>query len=294
MYLMPKSFKNVLCEKTPKNLDDYFFKILKKLRFDSLIECGANEASASMIANKIGLDALAIEANPETFQQVTPPENKKFKKLNFGLGSKAGLLRFYIPKKNRTAGNATFKPRKGKEYVSSNVNVKKLDEILEQTKYVDSSFALWIDVEGMQYEVLIGASTTLRNKNCKLIKIEVEDLALFQKQKWVSKDVIRYLERLDFELIYRDFEYDEHSQYNLLFIRRDILDYHDSKFLDQGIFNKKPIGIKDCLSNLLKTIPERSKSLAKALVLMLFGKKFGHRITAFAGSKSSKEYNKRL
>ena len=77
-----------------------------------------------MIANKIGLDALAIEANPETFQQVTPPENKKFKKLNFGLGSKAGLLRFYIPKKNRTAGNATFKPRKGKEYVSSNVNVK--------------------------------------------------------------------------------------------------------------------------------------------------------------------------
>ena len=287
MYLMPYSFKFILGRETSKNLDEYFFKTLETLGLNSLIECGANEASASMMANKIGIEALAIEANPHTYKKITPPSNYKFTKLNFGLGDKTGLLKFYMPTKNHTAGSATFKPKKGVDYHISKVPVKKLDEILEHTKYIDRSFALWINVEGMQYEVLSGAQNTLMSKNCKMIKIEVEDLEIFEGQKWLSRDVIRYLEKFNFELMYRDFEYE--NQYNLFFLRRDMLDIVDSELFYLEVFQKKHIGIKDCVFNLLKN--KQFKREAKALVLLLLGKKLGNRIAAFAGSKASKEYN---
>ena len=139
----------------------------------------------------------------------------------------------------------------------------------------------------MQYEVLSGAQNTLMSKNCKMIKIEVEDLEIFEGQKWLSRDVIRYLEKFNFELMYRDFEYE--NQYNLFFLRRDMLDIVDSELFYLEVFQKKHIGIKDCVFNLLKN--KQFKREAKALVLLLLGKKLGNRIAAFAGSKASKEYN---
>ena len=93
-FLMPVTFSAILGRETTKNLDENFFKLLKILDINSLIECGANEASASILANSMGLKALAIEANPETFQKVTPPSNKDFEKVNFGLSDKDGLLEF--------------------------------------------------------------------------------------------------------------------------------------------------------------------------------------------------------
>jgi hypothetical protein len=80
-FLMPVTFSALVGRETTKNLDDNFFKLLKILDINSLIECGANEASASMLANSMGLKALAIEANPETFKKLTPPSNKDFEKF---------------------------------------------------------------------------------------------------------------------------------------------------------------------------------------------------------------------
>ena len=284
-YLFPHSFRMLLGIKTTENLDEKFFEKLKTLGLKSLIECGANDASASVMANKIDIEALAIEANPETYEKVTPSSNERFTKLNFGLGAKAGSLKFYIPKQSSTAKDATFRPKKGVDYHVFNVPVKKLDEILKETRYIKSPFAVWIDVEGMQDEVLSGALDTLKNENCKMIKIEVEELELFQGQKWLSRDVTRYLEKLDFEVIYRDFEYQK--QYNMLFLRRDTLDIAESELPYTG----KVIGIKDCIFYLAKH--KNFKREVKALVLLLLGENLGNRIAARAGSKASKEYIKR-
>ena len=183
-YILPHSFKQVLCEWTTKDLDLLFFKLLYDLNINSLIECGANEASASMRAKEIGVNALGIEANPYTFEKITPKSCKKFSKLNFGLGDENGSMIFYISKSNHTAVNATFKPKQNVNYNTRKVEVKRLDDLIENTDYINSPFALWIDVEGMQKEVLNGAIKTLQNYNCRIIKIEVEDQPLFGDQKW--------------------------------------------------------------------------------------------------------------
>ena len=290
--LMPVTFLNLLGRETTKNLDEKFFKLLKTLDVNSLIECGANEASASMLANSMGLKALAIEANPETYQKVTPPSNKDFEKLNFGLSDKEGLLEFYTPVNNSTAGNATFRPSEDKEYHVSSVQVKRLDELLEPTRYADSPFALWIDVEGMQFEVLNGALETLKNQNCKMIKIEVEDLAFFGGQRWLSRDVVNFLEKLDYVLIYRDFEYG--AQYNLLFLRCNIFDYFDLDLFYQGAFQKKQFSNRELIftaaKNFFKNPLKAIKIKLKALVTLLFRKRLGNKISAAFGSRASKKY----
>lgn len=260
-FLMPVTYSAIFGRETTKYLDENFFKLLKVLDIYSLIECGANEASASMLANSMGLKALAIEANPETFQKVTPPSNKDFEKVNFGLSDKDGLLEFYTPVNNPTAGNATFRPSKGKDYHVSSVQVKRLDELLEPKRYAASAFALWVDVEGMQFEVLNGALETLKNQNCKMIKIEVEDSALFGGQRWLSRDVVNFLEKLDYVLIYRDFEHE--SQYNLLFLKRSAFETFDLDEFYQDVFQKKQISNAKLVYTAVRNIVRHPKKAFK-------------------------------
>jgi len=288
MHLMPVTFSTLLSRETAKNLDENFFKLLKTLDINSLIECGANEASASMLANSMGLKALAIEANPETFQKVTPPSKKDFEKLNFGLSDKECLLKFYTPVEDSTAGYATFKPSKDIEYQVSSIQVKRLDKLLEPTRYTDSPFALWIDVEGMQFEVLNGALETLKNQNCKMIKIEVEDAELFGEQRWLSREVVNFLEKLDYVLIHRDFE--NGIQYNLLFLRRNIFDSFDLDLFYQDAFQKKRFTIKEYIFTAAKGFPYMLKKKLKALLILLLGESLGNKISATFGSKSSQAY----
>ena len=52
------------------NLDELFFKLLEIYSIQGLIECGANEASASKRFVKNGHKAIAIEANPFTAENL--------------------------------------------------------------------------------------------------------------------------------------------------------------------------------------------------------------------------------
>jgi FkbM family methyltransferase len=284
-YILPNSFKQVLSEQTTKDLDIFFFKLLSDLNVISLIECGANEASASMKAIEKGINSLGIEANPFTFEKITPKSSKKFSKLNFGLGEKNGSMTFYIPKSNQTAANATFKPKQNVIYDTRKIEVKKLDDVLKETDYINSPFALWIDVEGMQKEVLNGAIKTLQNDNCKIIKIEVEDQYLFGNQKWLANDVINFFDKLDYEIVFRDFEYEK--QNNLFLVNRNLSLSLIDKFL-KIFYNKiKPIGIKDTIQSLYNK--KDYKREIKAITLFLLGKRIGHKISAMAGSVSSRK-----
>jgi FkbM family methyltransferase len=280
-YFLPYTYKRILAKDTTKKLDVLFFNIVKELEIKSLIECGANEASASIIATEMGLKALAIEANPLTFKEVTPETNRNFAKVNIGLSDKSGWLDFNIPKSNNTAGSATFRPKRGIDYFIQQVQIKKLDDLLENSNYVSAPFAIWIDVEGMQAEVLMGASKTLQNKNCILLKIEVEDLILFSEQRFLANDVINYLNSFGFELIFRDFEFT--NQYNLLFVKRELKSEIEYKILNNFIFNIKPISFIYAIQNL------EFKRETKAFLIKILGDKLGNKISAIFGSKSSKD-----
>lgn len=110
-------------------------------------------------------------------------------------------------------------PKNDIEYEKINVKTERLATILNSNSIKDQEIALWIDVEGMQKEVLKSSDNYLKN-NCKLIKIEVETKELFNGQKWLYSDIIYFLSQNDFLPIYRDFEYI--NQFNVLLIKKKI------------------------------------------------------------------------
>lgn len=290
MYILPYCYQQLLQRITTEELNRIFFELLKTIEIKSLVECGANEASASRYASNLGIECLAIEANPNTFNELTPPCDKNFKKLNIGLGDKNSILVFYIPSDDQTSGSSTFKPKSDENYIKKKVKIKKLDDIIENTKYTNVPFSLWIDVEGMQKEVLMGAVSTLNNENCQMIKIEVEETNIFQGQHWHSGEIINFLDKFNYKPLYRDYEYSS-GQYNILFLRANnknlsIIDNFQDKYYN----DRKPISIIDCASYLFR---HRSfLNEIKMITIILIGEKLGNMLAALAGSRASKNYNK--
>ena len=204
-----------------QRLDKLFFDICKKFSVKNFIDCGANVGTASLDATKMKLNVLAIEPNPSSFENMIPKSSKHFKKINVGLSDKEEVLKFYHLRSVKTATNASFVAPKNNlnKYDIIEVQVIPLDKLLKNSIETTCLFALWIDVEGMQQEVLTGAQETLKNKNCKVVKIEVENKQIFKEGSWLSKDIEIFFSKLGYEAIYRDFEYV--NSYNILFVKKD-------------------------------------------------------------------------
>ena len=284
-------------KKSARRLDKLFFDICKKFSIKNFIDCGANIGGDSLQAINAGFNnVLAIEPNPYTFDNMYSKPSEQFKKINVGLSDKEEVLKFYLLKSVKIgprlelATNASFVVPKNNlnKYDIIEVPVIPLDKLLKNSIEINSSFALWIDVEGMQEEVLTGAQETLKHKNCKLIKIEVENKHIFNKGScWLSKDIENFLTNLGYEAIYRDFEYV--NSYNILFVKKD-----DVFQLEMEINNSfediaESINISNISSYLIYFFLLRK---LKALVIKIFGLKLGNIIAAFYGSKASKNFLK--
>ena len=283
-FIFPKAYQHVLNVKSAVDLDLIFFKLLERFEVRSLIECGANDASASLKAIQMGMKAIAIEANPITFDSVTPKETHFFSKLNLGLSDREGVLEFYIPKSLLTSGDATFKPKPGIEYDVSRIPVNRLDNLQSVVKCSEEPFSLWIDVEGLQQEVLLGAQETLENRNCIAVKIEVEEKEIFEGQSWFANDVIKFLDELGFSPIFRDFEYD--SQYNILFIKNEKI-LEENQIKEQIFQEVEPITLSIVLRQVYRNVMYASN--AKQYLTKIFGEHFADNVAAFFGSKSAKK-----
>lgn len=285
--LFPFSTSRLLEKITTDELDDLFYKLLKALNIDFLIECGAHEATASLNFIKQGGKSIAIEANPFIFNNITPASIDNLISINVALSNKKGKLNFYFPKNNNKSGQSTFLPKKGVEYEMIEVNTIELDELLKTNGIENQNICFWIDVEGLQKEVLEGASFFLK-KNCSFIKIEVESKETFVNQKWLVDDINNYLKKNDFIPVFRDFEFD--TQFNVLYIKKNFLE-ETSTLINYSKNNiKKKLNIKKILiflledQNLLREI--------KQVFINIFGSKIGNIIAGAFGSKSSLDFLK--
>ena len=156
-FFFPYTSQKLLGPSTTKYLDILYFDLFKKLNIQSLVECGAYEASGSIEAIKRGCNAYAIEANPNTFKKITPKSNGKLTSMNIGLSDKPGYLNFYFPKKNNTEISSTFQKKEGTEYDTIKVLTQTLDSVIKKFDIISNPYTLWIDVEGFQKQVLFGA-----------------------------------------------------------------------------------------------------------------------------------------
>jgi FkbM family methyltransferase len=285
-FLFPYSSLSYLSSKTKKQIDILYFEIFEILKIQNIVECGAREATASIEAIKRGAKAIAIEANPTTFNQVTPKSTDKFTKINIGLSDTSGKLYLYIPKKNTTAGSSTFLPKKKMDFNLVSVPIDTLDQVTKNFDLTSSPFSLWIDVEGMQKQVLLGSKNILKSKNCKFIKIEVEEREFFGGQLWLDTDVENFLYKFNFIPVFLDFE--RTYQYNIIFVKKDTLE-----FIKKNIETSFEASVEKDFSffDIMKFILKCNLLIdLKVILIKFFGKKFGHFVAKILGSKSSKDF----
>lgn len=207
-------------------LKEKFLHLVKETKPDYFLEIGAFEASASVHISEFlpNTECIAFEANPYNFnhfrEQFSNISNLKYK--NLAISNYDGYASFFVQLKRN---KKKFKPvRKNNSLLKRNDSFFQYEEIIVSCNKLDSlykennCFCLWIDAEGKGFEVLEGAKKIL--KKTKYILIEVEEKKYWQNQK-LDIDIIDYLKSFNFDIIYRDQEYE--SQYNILFGKKDNL-----------------------------------------------------------------------
>ena len=207
-------------------LDKYFFKIIKQLGVNEFYECGAHEASASILFLQLAKSysttgkAIAIEANPHTYKEKTLITQKfGVETYNLALGAKEGEINIHIQSNNLTSGSTSLLAKvKNEKFDYATVNSSTIDRIYKLNSSRISPTAFWIDVEGFGFEVLKGGYETFKEKNVKIIKIELEKKAIWKNQKLAS-DVNHLFLSYGYLPILFDFE--RENQHNCVYIRRE-------------------------------------------------------------------------
>jgi len=262
--MFPLAHAKYIRRKSPGILDEFFFSVISKLDIKTLIECGANDARASKRVTQSGRRAIAIEANPVTYEKLTQKDAGAVEAINVGLSDTSGELEFYVPKGQDTAGDATFAPNPEFEYDAKTVPTRPLDDIMSDHDGLSHDFALWIDVEGFQRQVLDGGKTTFSSSKCKLIKIEVESEETFEGQI-LAEAVDDRLHEFGFIPVFCDREYDH--QFNVVYMRKSDMDHVAPELLNaMNAMQNLVLGPIQLIRRL------GSKRLLKAEIKNMFGR----------------------
>ncbi|MDD7909412.1 FkbM family methyltransferase [Pseudovibrio exalbescens] len=190
------------------------------------VEVGAHEADTSLtLAKKLeNCTALALEADPEVFEHFEmefdrspPPPN--FQYINKAASDHSGVIPFFKQKQKETQSdlykNNSLMRKPGELYDTTNVECVTLDAISQPE--LKRPTVLRIDVEGHLFEVLRGATETL--KNTIAIYAEVEDYEIWSGQKTVFQNY-ELLKQAGFSPVTRDVE--TPGQYNVFFLRNEL------------------------------------------------------------------------
>jgi FkbM family methyltransferase len=100
------------------------------------------------------------------------------------------------------------------------VRTVRLDNLLAAESLVDRPVALWIDTEGMAFEVIRGAAGSLRFT--RMLHVEVENEPIIGTDQKLFTDVERILSDAGFAVLATD-QAPESLQFNVLFVRTDLL-----------------------------------------------------------------------
>lgn len=211
-------------------------KILKKLdNINSLIDCGSNKGQFAILLYELFKIKSYLSFDPIIYPSET---NKFFKKNkvnyhheNIALSSKKGTEEFHITEREdssslkKTIENSSLYCPDVFHKKTIKVQVKKLDDFIKKINLFESPIALKIDVQGSEYDLLIGAKEVL--KKVKYLFIEISFESLYEETPSNNK-IFKLLSDSGFKQI---------SSYNSL--------YRKEKLLSQDyLFIKSSIGEK--------------------------------------------------
>ncbi len=203
----------------------YFFELAQVLGVELMVECGANAAEASIeFVNRARGRAIAIEANPRTFADITSKAAAAgIMPVCVALGDTSAEVELMVPRSGAelfSGASSTAVRNDGHTYDRYAVNQRTLDGVLDELLPKLPTAALWIDVEGRALQVLRGASQTLGSGAVALIYVEVETLQ-FWKDQSLAPEVDGLLRAHGFTAVIRDMQ--SRDQFNLIYIREDLL-----------------------------------------------------------------------
>lgn len=194
--------------------------ILKHCEILHLVEVGANngEISKTFCQGSTNRSAWAFEANPIVFNELTSvgvPKNMQVYNLGIGSGHQQVMsLKVPVQNRSRNSGNGSFLEQVGQnDYQVFEVRMTSVDSFIKENLRKEG-FALWIDVEGFTYEVLLGSLSALEAQQISFIFLEMEARALW-KSGANAKSLDSFLRSLGYKRIARDFEYP--GQFNSIY-----------------------------------------------------------------------------
>lgn len=204
-------------------LDTRFYNLLSHQNVNLFLELGAFDAETSLKVKTINpsCEVYAFEANPYNYDMFKEGiQSSGIRYHNLAISDYTGTSNFYVQISNRgrilpkTKKNNSLMERneKGVHYEQVEVRVDTIDNLL--TPRDTQNIAMWIDVEGVGYEALVGAEKTL--EKTALIKIEVESKQ-FWKSQVTDKKIISFLESKGF--IIDSMDQERKGQYNIIFKR---------------------------------------------------------------------------
>jgi FkbM family methyltransferase len=212
--------KRVAARKSARDLRARFFDLQTELEPDAFIEVGAHEASASLRIRTIfpAIPIVAFEAHPANYEHYRGQidfEALRIEYLNLAAADRTGEITFRVLRRHEgklTQRGSILETVSASDMPIATVPAVALDDFFEPRMPVRPS--MWIDVEGANREVLLGARQLLARAAS--VFIEVEEQPRW-KDQWLAQDVLRFLEQYGLREVDRDSQFDR--QYNILFAR---------------------------------------------------------------------------
>lgn len=200
-----------------KSLSEYV-KIALAFNPTLSIEIGAHAAEYSRFMSNQGIKSVAFEASPAVYNKFKDSIDQ-FDYVNLAISDYNGTTFFNI--------DSAFAPEEVGHNSIKDFNLDwrvNGDPVEVSCSTLDSYFndlqqeriVMWIDAEGANKEVLIGAKELL--KNVYSIYIEVEHIH-FWKDQWIRQDVIDFLDTHGFTLVREFAAYID--QTNCVFVKKD-------------------------------------------------------------------------
>lgn len=196
--------------------EELFVFLLRKVQPPFIMDIGSRDATEAKRFKPISPASIvyAVEPHPVLFSKMCQDQDVStlgIRPVNCALADKQGELTFYI--NDAQALNGSLRKSEGAVRELS-VKVDRLDNVVG-SEIVAPAF-LWVDVEGLAWEVIQGGARSLDRVAC--IHIEYETEPLFEDQKTFS-EVKALLAEKGFSQ-WADTYCEEVSQGNALFIRR--------------------------------------------------------------------------
>jgi FkbM family methyltransferase len=187
-----KLFLKIKCA-NEKSLFLFLARILKPdLVFDIGSRDGADAKRFRLVLPKSKI--IAFEANKELYLKMLSDSTLKKSNItcyNYAVEKKSGFRNFYIF--NKSKGTGSLLQRKNKNSLKKKkVRTVSLDNFVENFKLSEKKIFLWIDIEGMAYNLIQGATKTLRNTDAILVELEKKELF---KNQILDTDTINKLKK---------------------------------------------------------------------------------------------------